>query len=216
MLCSKRLCWPALPLLLLLLLGIANDRAMALPDDRQQPIRIRADQAIRDEKLGTTVYSGNVIMDQGSLHIEADRVTIYRLVEEADKIVAEGKPAHLQQRPEEGKGLMHARAGIIEYYKAEDRVHMRDDARIEQDGSTVRGNTIDYYIEQQLVKADSDASQEDSRVEVVIPATTVSSSDAPDQPTTDSEATDSEATDREATDSEATDSEATDGTAERE
>ena len=72
--------------------------------------------------------------------------------------------------PEPGKALMHARAGTIEYYKAEDRVHMRDDARIEQDGAIVRGNTIDYFIEEQLVKADSISDQADNRVEVVIPA----------------------------------------------
>ena len=144
--------------------------AQALPDDREQPIHISADKAIRDEKQGTTVYSGNVVMAQGSLQIEADRITIYRIVEEADKIVAEGKPAHLQQQPEPGKALMHARAGTIEYYKMEDRVHMRDDARIEQDGAIVRGNTIDYFIEEQLVKADSISDQADNRVEVVIPA----------------------------------------------
>ena len=146
--------------------------AQALPDDREQPIHISADKAIRDEKQGTTVYSGNVVMDQGSLHIEADRITIYRIVEEADKIVAEGRPAHLQQQPEPDKPLMHAKAGVIEYYKDEDRVHMREDARIEQDGAIVRGNTIDYYIEKQLVKADSLSDQADNRVEVVIPAST--------------------------------------------
>ena len=42
----------------------------------------------------------------------------------------------------------------------------------EQDGAIVRGNTIDYYIEKQLVKADSLSDQADNRVEVVIPAST--------------------------------------------
>ena len=40
-----------------------------LPDDRDQPIHITADQALRDEKQGKTVYSGNVHMTQGSLKI---------------------------------------------------------------------------------------------------------------------------------------------------
>ena len=60
--------------------------ALALPEDRDQPIRITADQALRDEKQGFTVYSGNVNMDQGTLHIDADKITVYHMEEEADRI----------------------------------------------------------------------------------------------------------------------------------
>lgn len=151
----------------------------ALPEDRDQPIRITADQALRDEKQGFTVYSGNVRMDQGSLHIDADKITVYHTAEEASRIVAEGSPAHLRQRPEPDKGLMHARAGIIEYFKAEDRVYLSKAARIEQDGSIVTGETIEYFISEQLVRADSDQSSADSRVEVVIPAQAIQNKDTP-------------------------------------
>jgi lipopolysaccharide export system protein LptA len=144
--------------------------ALALPEDREQPIRITADQALRNEKEGFTVYTGNVEMVQGTLHITANKITIYRIVEEADKIVAKGHPAHLQQQPELEKGLVNARAEIIEYYKDEARVHLKQNARIEQDGSKVTGDTIDYYVNEQLVKAGSNRTKEDSRVVVVIPA----------------------------------------------
>ena len=76
--------------------------AFALPDDRDQPIHITADTAIRDEKQGFTVYSGNVHMIQGSMDIVADTLTIYHEKAQADKIVAEGKPAKMQQRPAVG------------------------------------------------------------------------------------------------------------------
>ena len=155
---------------LLLLTAFAAPLA-ALENDRDQPIHITADQALRDEKKGFTVYRGNVRMNQGSLHIEADSITIYHVREDADKIVATGRPARLQQRPDPAKGPVHASAGVIEYYKVEERVHLRDEAYIEQDGSTVTGETIDYYIAEQRVKADSDHAEEGSRVEVVIPAT---------------------------------------------
>ena len=143
--------------------------ANALPDDRDQPIHIAADKAVRDEKQGLTIYEGNVTLNQGSLRIEADTVTIYRVIEEGDKIVAEGRPARMSQQPELNEQRVHASANIIEYYKTEDRVHLRDDAVIEQDGSRVRGETIDYFITQELVKANSDQSQDSSRVEVTIP-----------------------------------------------
>lgn len=155
----------ALSLLLLLVPGLAS----SLPDDRDQPIHIAADKAVRDEKQGFTVYSGDVQMNQGSMHIEADKLTIFHIEEEADKIVAEGSPAKLRQRPDLEKGPVHARANIIEYYKQAQKVHLKTDARIEQDGAIVAGDSIDYFIAEQLVKADSDQAREGNRVQVVIP-----------------------------------------------
>ena len=147
--------------------------AAGLPSDQEQPIRISADQALRDDKQGFTKYKGNVVMDQGSLHIQADNVTVYRIVDEADKIVARGAPAKFNQQPDPNKDPVHAEAEIIEYYKAEDRVQLKGNASIRQEGSTVSGDVIDYFINEQLVKAGSDKKTRDSRVEVVIPASAV-------------------------------------------
>jgi len=144
--------------------------AQALPEDTEQPIHISADEAIRDERTGETIYRGNVQMNQGTLRIDADEVTIYRIDIEADKIVAVGAPAHMQQLREVGGEIMHAEGDIIEYYKVEERVQLRENARLEQDGSTVQGDKIDYFINEQLVKAIADRSvDEKRRVEVVIP-----------------------------------------------
>jgi len=150
---------------LLMTAGIAR----ALEDDRDQPIRITADTAIRDEKQGFTVYSGNVHMTQGSLDIKADKLTIYHETEQADKIIAEGQPALFQQKPAPDEALVRARAGIIEYYKLDERVHLQNDAHISQEGASVTGDSIDYLIAEQLVKADSDQTLDGNRVEVVIP-----------------------------------------------
>jgi lipopolysaccharide export system protein LptA len=173
-------------LLLALLTGLLTTTSVALPEDGEQPIHITADQAVRNEKDGLTVYKGNVELNQGSLHITADKITIYRLVEEADKIVARGSPALLSQKPDPEKGPIEARAEIIEYYKMEARVHLAQNASIEQDGSRVTGETIDYYIDKQLVKAGSNRTEEDSRVEVIIPAQSLQKSEG------DSGASDSE------------------------
>ena len=125
---------------------------------------------MRDEKTGRTVYQGNVELVQGTIRITADRITFYRIDDqEGDKIVAEGSPARMQQQPEPDSALMHAHGDVIEYYRREERVHLRDNAQVEQDGSTVRGDRIDYFITQQLVKAAADQSEAGRRVEVVIP-----------------------------------------------
>lgn len=152
--------------------------ASALPEDRDQPIRIEADEALRDEKQGFTRYQGNVKMDQGTLHIEADIITVYHVDQEADKIVATGKPARLQQQPEPDKGPVKAHAEVIEYYKDDDRVQLLNNANIEQDGSIVTGDSIEYFINEQRVRADSDRTREDSRVQVVIPAQAIDDKDS--------------------------------------
>ncbi|MEP4485769.1 MAG: lipopolysaccharide transport periplasmic protein LptA [Halioglobus sp.] len=157
-------------LALFMWLAVGASAVHSLPDDREQPIRITADQAVRDEKQGFTVYSGNVQMDQGSLHIDADKITIYHSDEDADRVVAEGTPARMQQQPEPDDGLVKAQATKIEYFKMEDRALLTQNAQIQQDGSTVTGETIEYFISEQLVRADSNQDAADSRVEVVIPA----------------------------------------------
>lgn len=144
--------------------------AYALPDDRRQPIRISADQALRDERQGFTEYTGNVRMQQGSLQIEAEKITVFHQQAAADRILAEGNPARLQQQPEVDKGIVHAAAQQIEYFKEEERVHLRRQARIEQEGSVVTGDTIDYYMAEQRVRADAGRREDGGRVEVVIPA----------------------------------------------
>ncbi len=143
-----------------------------LPDDKQQPIHIEADEAVRDEKTGLTLYRGNVKIRQGSLRIAADVVTLFHIESQADKIVAEGKPASLQQQRDAQSNPIHAEAEIIEYYKEEERVHLRHNAKLEQDGSTVRSDSIEFFINQELVKAvsaDPANGENAGRVRVVIP-----------------------------------------------
>ncbi|MFV8820130.1 lipopolysaccharide transport periplasmic protein LptA [Haliea sp. E17] len=153
----------------------------ALPDDQDQPIRIEAIEALRDENQGFTQYKGNVTLDQGSLHIEADILTVYHTGQDAQRITAHGKPATMRQQPEIDKAVITARANRIEYYRNEARVELRESASIEQEGSTVTGDRIDYFINEKLVKADSDRSNTSSRVQVVIPAQVIQAAEESSQ-----------------------------------
>lgn len=131
--------------------------ALGLPNDREQPIHITADKAVRDEKKGVTIYSGNVQMRQGSMELEADSLTIFHDEENADQIVARGAPAKMRQRPELEAAVVHAHADKITYFKLEDRVLLQSEARIERDGDLVTGDSIDYLIGQQLITAEAEA-----------------------------------------------------------
>lgn len=165
-------------LLLGLALVLAPLPGSALPDDREQPIHISADKAVRDEKRGVTIYSGNVQMRQGSMELDADSLTIYHEARDADKIVAEGNPAKMRQRPKLDEGLVHAHANVITYFRHKELIHLRTAARLTRDdGTLVTGDSIDYFIAEELVKAESDRSDATSKIVVVIPPSLIDDSD---------------------------------------
>ena len=144
---------------------------LALPTDRDQPIRISADAAIRDEQAGETRYEGNVVLVQGSLRITAEQLTLEHQDERTDLIVATGNPATLEQTPEADKQPVKAEAKQIEYRRNEDSITLIENARIEQDGAVVMGAVIDYQISAQRVIASSGetARGDNRRVEMIIP-----------------------------------------------
>ena len=155
---------------LLGLLGVLlTSTALALPSDRQATITVEADRAQINEKTGITDYQGSVIIKQGSLLIEAAQVTIYSTDGQASKIICIGKPAHYQQQPKPEDGLVNARADTIEYYLDDETITLIKNASLEQQGSTLKGDHINYDLKAELVVArGSDNSQQ--RVHMVIPA----------------------------------------------
>ncbi len=156
-----------------LIFALDGTLALALPDDQQQPIKIAADTATRDERAGITIYEGNVQLTQGSLKIVADMLTVTQNGSTANIIVATGNPATLTQQPEADQPAVNASADRIEYTANENRVHLSRSARIEQDGAIVMGQTIDYLIDERRIRAGSATQQGGERVEVIIPSTTV-------------------------------------------
>lgn len=148
--------------LILALPGIGN----ALPEDREQAIQIESNRAIRDEKAGTMIYIGNVELTQGSFKMLADRLEIYSLENnEVERIIGYGTPAYVEQKPSADKPVIKARGDTIRYFVVEEKLQLEKNASIDQDGSVVTSNIIDYFIKDEIVKA----SGSEQRVRVIIP-----------------------------------------------
>jgi len=137
----------------LIALTMAAPFSNALDGDREQPLRVIADSAEHNEVSGVTVYTGNVVITQGSMRIEADTVTLKGVDNRVDNMVAVGKPARLQQKPKPEDATMYARAQRIIYFVTEDRVQLIDKASIEQEDSVVNSDEIEYLVKQRIVKA---------------------------------------------------------------
>jgi lipopolysaccharide export system protein LptA len=141
----------------------------ALSEDRNQAITILSDTAERDEIKGTTTYAGNVLMEQGSMRIDAQKVVIYNIKDKVTKIVATGSPVRYQQKPNEQDDYVVAQADMLEYDIGDDSLHLIDSAFLQQAGTSISGSRIDYDVKKSVVKAGGDTQQND-RLKMIIPA----------------------------------------------
>ncbi len=142
--------------------------AFALPSDRKQPISIESDRAQRNDKTGLTIYQGAVNIVQGTIHIKADKVTVQAIGNKVSMIVSTGTPAHYQQQPEPDGGLITARANTIEYHLDKDVITLIKNASLSQDGSTLKGDRINYDLKKELVEAHGDITGK-QRIQMIIP-----------------------------------------------
>ena len=127
----------------LLLAGAAP--VHALSTDSDQPIDIVADGAEHDDARRITTYRGNVVIDQGSLHIVADTVVVmFDMDDRVMKITGVGEPAHFRQLPDGGTNFRKAWARQMEYFPEQDLINLSGEARYERDGSHVQADRLVY------------------------------------------------------------------------
>ncbi len=144
---------------------------MALPSDTEEEILIVADRAEMDRRQGIVTYLGNVVLTQGTLKIEADRITLHSNEEQLDRAVAIGQPARYQQQLADNEPLTFAHALRIDYLTAEKNIHLRGQAELEQGGSLIRGEHIHYNMLDDIIKAlnhDGDTPHTNNRIQVII------------------------------------------------
>lgn len=144
---------------------LGADTLFALPDDRDQVIYIDSQTAEFQEFEGTTVYSGDVSLRQGSILLQADRLTIYVEAGKVNRLLAEGN-AYYEQTPEIGAEKVVAKSESIEYLLENDVITLNKNASLTQQGATLNGNLITYDVRNHLLVANG--SQSD-RVRVVLP-----------------------------------------------
>ena len=149
-------------LLLAVLLVASTVQARALQTDSDQPIAIVADQAEHDDIKRVTIYRGSVVIDQGSLRITGDTVTIrFDAQDEVAKMTVVGAPAHFRQSSEGETGHRKAWAGRMEYFPGQDLIMLLGEARYEKDGSRVQADRLVYDSRNARFKALTDAVDED-------------------------------------------------------
>lgn len=173
--------------LLSTLLIFTSITTQALESDANAEITIQSDRAEFDRKAGTALYVGNVVLQQGTLLINADQITLFSdEQQQLKKAIALGKPAHFQQQMEGDKGLTKARGQSITYLTQDKNISLLKDALLEQEGNSFSGNHIVYDIVNENVSAkgqtesqlDPKGNKTDGRIKMIIqPAKTETNTD---------------------------------------
>ncbi len=154
------------------LLAVQAGALSALPaprTDRDQPIEIEAQRAVRDDQQGLSVYEGAVTVSQGTTKIWADKVSLHSRGDKISLIRCEGKPARFQQIAKPEDGPLTATANTLEYDPDTSVITLIGNARLEQQGSSLRGERVRYDLTNERVEAQGDDAG-NQRVRIVIPA----------------------------------------------
>ena len=155
-----------MPLFALLLLCLPI-LAYGLASDRDQPITIEADRATFKEKENVSIYQGNVYLNQGTLKLHGDTMTVYTDGDHVEKAILTGNPATFLQRPDGQDIDQHAEARRMEYQAADGLMILTGAARVWQtDGKELRSEKIIYDITRNTVNAGD--SSGDDRVHITL------------------------------------------------
>ena len=163
-----------LPLVSALLVATLTPVAYALDSDRDAPVHLEADHATYNQQTGVTVYTGNVIVTQGTIRLEADSVIANLDANRTIKnVTATGKPAKFQQKVSPDKGIVYGDGDQVYYDATTSQLTLTGHAHLTQDGSIFNGNTLRYGMKQGDIEGNGNTQQ---RVQMVIPPSATRSS----------------------------------------
>lgn len=132
---------------------VFSSAVFALKSDSQQPISIESDAGFYDEKKGISVYTGNVVIVQGTMRLEANKVEVSLDDRAIEKLVATGTPVTFKQSPGEGKEDMKGRALRAEYYPETKILIMLEKAVVWQGGNSTSSDRIEYNRISEVIRA---------------------------------------------------------------
>ena len=143
--------------------------ALGLPEDADQPIHIRAEQAEIDQNAELVIYRGSVEVDQGSLRVTADEMRVEYRDQKVIRITALGSPARYKQQVAADQEQVEADASTIVYHTQQEKLDLKGNAFLRQEGNEITGDFIQYDIV--AGKVDAKANEADPVRMILQPAT---------------------------------------------
>ncbi len=112
--------------------------------DRDKPIELEADTVTVNDAKKTSVYSGNVILTQGTLIIRGDKLVVTEDKEGFQHSSSYGNPTTFKQKREGKDEFMEGSAQRIEYDGRMGKVQLFTKAWVKRAEDIVHGDYIMY------------------------------------------------------------------------
>jgi lipopolysaccharide export system protein LptA len=121
--------------------------AWALKTDKYQPVNVHSDHGDfkadpNNTSNGTGIYTGHVVITQGSIVITADKAVLHIIDNELDTADFTGNPATFLQKPDQGQP-MHGESLEITYNASQNEIVLITSAKLTQQVLEISGKGID-------------------------------------------------------------------------
>lgn len=131
-------------LLILALYSVLALNAYAEKADREKPIELEADTVTVNDAKKTSVYTGNVILTQGTLIIRGDKLVVREDIDGFQHSTSYGNPTTFKQKLEGKAEYMEGSGQRIEYDGHMDKVQLYTRAWVKRGEDIVHGDYISY------------------------------------------------------------------------
>jgi lipopolysaccharide export system protein LptA len=130
--------------IIFLLISCLSTLAWAEKADKEKPIEIEADSVSSNDAKKTSIYSGNVILSQGTLRIKADKLVVREDSAGFQHGTAYGNPSSFRQKREGKDEYIEGSGQRIEYDGRMDKVQLFSKAWVKRGNDIVHGEYIMY------------------------------------------------------------------------
>jgi lipopolysaccharide export system protein LptA len=117
---------------------------LAEESDRDQPIELEADTVTVNDAKKISIYTGNVILNQGTLQIKADKMIVREDQDGFQHSTCTGNPTTFKQKRTGKDEWMQGSGQRIEYNARMDKVQLYTNAWVKRGEDIVTGDYISY------------------------------------------------------------------------
>ena len=133
--------------------SLVSQAEPATPDE-EQPIHITADRLEVQEQSGISTYTGNVNIQQGSLELTGDTVTIIHPNGQLKTVKAYGAPSKFKRFNQVEQSWVTGQANLIQYNTEHKTILLSGNAQVMQpEKHTITGSNIFYDVSKQTLMA---------------------------------------------------------------
>lgn len=139
------------------------------PQAASDPIVIKADHLLAEQKKGLATYTGHVVAQQGQFFLYGERLEVYVKDGKIQQVIAYGTPTKFKKYDTQAKGWIHGQARQIIYEPIpQKQLKLQQSAQVTQaTGETLLSEQIQYLVDSKTLKA---VGSEHQRVHVILPA----------------------------------------------